>query len=65
MAIKWKNFEEKGKNVGKKLGKSLLETLQKRKVPLVLVSGVLAMMLYGFLFREDLPTSSTWFLGTI
>lgn len=65
MAIKWKNFKEKGKNVGKKLGKSLLETLQKRKVPLVLVSGVLAMMLYGFLFREDLPTSSTWFLGTI
>lgn len=69
MAIRWKsskgNNEEKGKTTGKNLGKRLLGTLQRRRLPIVIVFGVLAMALYGFLFRDSFPTSSTWFLGTI
>lgn len=65
MATKWKNFKEKGKTIGKSAGKRLLGTLQRRRLPIVIILGGLAMTLYGFLFRGDLPTSSTWFLGTI
>lgn len=80
MVIKWRNSKErsgednKEKNEGMRARKkwSLKDALKKlravivkRKLPFVIVFGVLAMALYAHLCLASYSTRATWFLGTI